>query len=68
MWDGVSLAKKQIISFMELVTIPIGVKLSVVKFMQRVVLVQSRSGSDPRVTPSFLSVSHVAYSSYPASK
>lgn len=42
--------KARILDFVNSPTVPVGVKLSAIKFMQKVILVQTRGVSDPRVS------------------
>ncbi len=51
-WDVLSIAKRRIIEFIENSSTPgqAGVRLAALKFAQRVVLVQTRGVSDPRVS------------------
>ena len=48
-WDILSQSKSRILDFVASPTVNNGVKLSAVKFMQRVILLQTRGVSDPRV-------------------
>lgn len=48
-WDTLSKAKTQILDLVTSSHASAGVKLSALKFMQRVILVQTRGVSDPRV-------------------
>ncbi|KAG8889606.1 hypothetical protein FRB98_003668 [Tulasnella sp. 332] len=48
-WDVMSRAKERILSMVDSPRAPIGVQVAAIKFMQRVILVQSRGVSDPRV-------------------
>jgi Symplekin/PTA1 N-terminal len=56
-WDTLVQCKTRILELVWSPTVSIGVKLSAVKFMQRVILVQTRGVSDPRVV--FCSLSPV---------
>ncbi|KZT27847.1 hypothetical protein NEOLEDRAFT_1130335 [Neolentinus lepideus HHB14362 ss-1] len=49
MWDVLVHAKTQILEFVRAPGVPMGVKLAAVKFMQRVILVQTRGVADPRL-------------------
>ncbi|TFK51746.1 hypothetical protein OE88DRAFT_1679157 [Heliocybe sulcata] len=49
MWDVLVHVKGQILEFVRAPGVPMGVKLAAVKFMQRVVLVQTRGVADPRL-------------------
>ncbi|KAH0836650.1 Symplekin tight junction protein C terminal-domain-containing protein [Lanmaoa asiatica] len=48
-WDILSQSKSRILDFVASSTVNNGVKLSAVKFMQRVILLQTRGVSDPRL-------------------
>lgn len=48
-WDILCQARSRILDFVASPTVNNGVKLSAVKFMQRVILLQTRGVSDPRV-------------------
>lgn len=48
-WETLSKAKAQILDFVTSPHTSTGVKLAALKFMQRVILVQTRGVSDPRV-------------------
>lgn len=48
-WNTLSTCKNRIIEFVWSPTVSVGVKLSAMKFVQRVILVQTRGISDPRV-------------------
>ncbi|KAF8141630.1 Symplekin tight junction protein C terminal-domain-containing protein [Boletus edulis] len=48
-WDTLSQAKSRILDFVASPTVNNGVKLSAVKFMQRVILLQTRGVPDPRL-------------------
>lgn len=48
-WDLLSQAKMKILEFVWSQHAPSGVKLAAIKFMQRVILVQTRGVNDPRV-------------------
>ena len=55
MWDILVVCKSRILEMVWSPTTPTGLKLVALKFMQRVILVQTRGVSDPRVSPgSFL--------------
>ncbi|EPQ56463.1 hypothetical protein GLOTRDRAFT_59735 [Gloeophyllum trabeum ATCC 11539] len=49
MWDVLSQAKARILDFVRAAGVPMGIKLASVKFMQRVILVQTRGVADPRL-------------------
>jgi hypothetical protein len=48
-WDTLSQAKGRILSLLEAPHASAGVKLATIKFLQRVILVQTRGVTDPRV-------------------
>lgn len=48
-WDVLSRAKHRILGILESPRTPAGVQIAAIKFVQRVILVQSRGVSDPRV-------------------
>jgi symplekin len=48
-WDTLTHCKTRVLELVWAPTASIGVKLSAIKFMQRVILVQTRGASDPRV-------------------
>jgi symplekin len=52
-WDTLSRAKSRIIEFMWAPNAHAGVQFAAAKFLQRVILVQSRGVADPRVSWSF---------------
>ncbi len=52
-WDTLMRAKNRIIAFMWSQNTQAGVQLAAVKFLQRVILVQSRGVADPRVSVIF---------------
>ena len=53
-WDTLSRAKSRIIELMWAPNTQAGVQFAAVKFLQKVILVQSRGIADPRVSCSFL--------------
>ena len=57
MWETLSSCKTRILELVWSQTAKTGVKLAALKFMQRVILVQTRGVSDPRVSTS-LFISH----------
>lgn len=57
-WDTLSRAKSRIIEFMWAPNAHAGVQLAAVKFLQRVILVQSRGVADPRVSRPSLPFPH----------
>ncbi|KAI0704285.1 Symplekin tight junction protein C terminal-domain-containing protein [Cytidiella melzeri] len=48
-WDTVSQSKARILNFAFAPQTPLGVKIASLKFVQRVILVQTRGGNDPRL-------------------
>jgi hypothetical protein len=48
-WDVLSQCKARILEFVWSPTVSTGVKVSAIKFMQRIIIVQTRGISDPRV-------------------
>lgn len=68
-WDLLSQCKNRILELMWSPTVNSGMKLSAVKFIQKVVLVQTRGVSDPRVCVAFvvvmLALTHTTYWSPP---
>ena len=52
-WDTLTRAKNRIIEFMWAPEVQVGVQFAAVKFLQRVILVQSRGIADPRVSVIF---------------
>jgi hypothetical protein len=52
-WDTLTRAKNRIIDFMWAPDAQAGVRFAAVKFLQRVILVQSRGIADPRVSVIF---------------
>jgi len=58
-WDTLVQCKTRILEFVWSSSVSIGVKLSAVKFLQRVILIQTRGVSDPRVV--FCSLSPVIH-------
>ncbi|CAE6412938.1 unnamed protein product [Rhizoctonia solani] len=48
-WDTLSAAKARILAFVDDSSLPLGIRLSAIKFMQRAILVQTRGVNDPRV-------------------
>ena len=55
LWDTLSRARSRIIELMWAPDAPPGVQFAAVKFLQRVILVQSRGVADPRVSRSSFS-------------
>lgn len=49
-WDSLTACKTRILELVWSPTVSLGVKLAALKFMQRVILVQTRGVSDPRVS------------------
>jgi hypothetical protein len=54
-WDTLTFCKSRILEFVWTSEVNVGVKLSAIKFLQRVILVQTRGVSDPRVVVKFTS-------------
>lgn len=50
MWDALMVCKQRILDLLWSATSSAGIKLAALKFMQRVILVQTRGVSDPRVS------------------
>lgn len=50
MWDTMTACKTRILEMIWSATASTGIKLAALKFMQRVILVQTRGASDPRVS------------------
>ncbi|KAH7335182.1 Symplekin tight junction protein C terminal-domain-containing protein [Rhizoctonia solani] len=48
-WDTLSAAKSRILAFVDDGSLPLGIRLSAIKFMQRAILVQTRGVNDPRL-------------------
>ncbi|KAF8757940.1 Symplekin tight junction protein C terminal [Rhizoctonia solani] len=48
-WDAISAAKVRILAMVDDTSLPAGIRLSAIKFMQRAILVQTRGVNDPRV-------------------
>lgn len=48
-WDAISAAKTRILGLLDETNLPLGVRLSAIKFMQRTILVQTRGVNDPRL-------------------
>ncbi|QRV74154.1 symplekin [Ceratobasidium sp. AG-Ba] len=48
-WDTLNAAKARILPMVDDATLPLGIRLSAIKFMQRTILVQTRGVNDPRV-------------------
>ncbi|CAE7219618.1 unnamed protein product [Rhizoctonia solani] len=48
-WDTLSNAKSRILAFVDDASLPLGIRLSAIKFMQRAILVQTRGVNDPRL-------------------
>ncbi|KAG9093472.1 hypothetical protein FS749_014324, partial [Ceratobasidium sp. UAMH 11750] len=47
-WDTLTATKSRILALLDDTTLPLGVRLSAIKFMQRTILVQTRGVNDPR--------------------
>jgi symplekin len=61
-WDTLVQCKTRILELLWSPTVSVGVKLSAVKFLQRVILVQTRGVSDPRVVfRSLSSITHLTF-------
>ncbi|CAE6440409.1 unnamed protein product [Rhizoctonia solani] len=48
-WDTLLAAKSRVLAFVDDASLPLGIRLSAIKFMQRAILVQTRGVNDPRV-------------------
>ncbi|KAJ1306905.1 hypothetical protein OPQ81_007888 [Rhizoctonia solani] len=48
-WDTLTAVKARILAFVEDSSLPLGIRLSAIKFMQRAILVQTRGVNDPRL-------------------
>ncbi|CAE6464998.1 unnamed protein product, partial [Rhizoctonia solani] len=48
-WDTLLAAKARILAFVDDTSLPLGIRLSAIKFMQRAILVQTRGVNDPRL-------------------
>ncbi|CUA78065.1 Symplekin [Drosophila melanogaster] [Rhizoctonia solani] len=48
-WDTLLAVKSRILAFVDDASLPLGIRLSAIKFMQRAILVQTRAVNDPRL-------------------
>ncbi|KAG8745157.1 hypothetical protein FRC12_014635, partial [Ceratobasidium sp. 428] len=48
-WDTLTAAKTRILALLDDTTLPLGIRLSAIKLMQRTILVQTRGVNDPRL-------------------